>query len=475
MKEQLARLYKSNSFLGRAFKILAESVPYDYIKSSNYKKNIQRIKNFENLSKEEINDWKYKKLSMVIKNAYENVPFYNDLYKKAGFHPDDFLCLNDLSKIPMISKKDIRKTDNFINKKFNTKNLIPSYSGGSTATPLKIFIEKDQADIEASYYDYIWTKYGYHFGKDKCVIVKGDKIAHRNSENKLILAKENKILKTLILDSDYLNKLDYIDNYLCEIKNFNADVLFGYPSSIYQLAKLFKASNKRTPSFKLVLLASENTYVSQNKFIKKVFDAKDLFYHYGHSEQVLAAYKNQHSDDLAFIPSYGHVELIKDNKNIIGNDDTSIGELVGTNYSIGFPLIRYRTNDYARNSTKKNSMFADNMVVQSIEGRLQEFIVTKDMRLVSLVSVAGAHLKSISKARDSQYCQNKPGYLTLNIVQNNDDMFSKKDIMNVHRELDAKFENTVKTSINFVDRIYKSESNKKTMIKQDLNLSEYKL
>ena len=79
MKEQLAKLYNSKSFFGQVFKQLVEIIPYDFIKSSNYKNNIKTIKAFEDLSKDEINQWKYKKLVKVIENAYENVPFYNDL------------------------------------------------------------------------------------------------------------------------------------------------------------------------------------------------------------------------------------------------------------------------------------------------------------------------------------------------------------------------------------------------------------
>ena len=475
MKQKILRLYKSDHLIGRSAKYLFDKVPYSFFKSRNYISNIKELKHFEGLSESEIVKWKYNMLSKVIENAYYHSPFYSNLYKSNNFHPDEFRTLEDISKIPTISKQDITKnTDDLICKNYNKKNLIPSFSGGSSASPLKIYIEKDQADREASYFEYIYGKYGYRYGKDKCIIIKGDKIANIQND-KLVLSKIKPILKTLIFDSDYLNKLEYLDTYLTDIEDFESDVLFGYPSSIYQLARSIKASGKKPPHFRLILLASENTYDDQNQFIKDTFGAEDLFFHYGHSEQVIAAYKVNISNELAFIPSYGHVELLKNNKNIFGMDDSSIGELVGTNYSMGYPLIRYRTNDFAINSTKKKSMFNDQLVVNSIEGRLQEFIVTSDKRLVSLCSIAGAHLKSISKALDTQYMQKEPGQITLNIVENKNNPFTENDILEIKKELDEKLEHTVKTSIKIVNKILKLPSNKKSMISQSLNINDYAL
>ena len=62
------------------------------------------------------------------------------------------------------------------------------YSSGSTETPFKFYVERVKERIEASYFDHIWRKYGYKFAEDKCIVIKGDKIAHRKG-NKLVLSK----------------------------------------------------------------------------------------------------------------------------------------------------------------------------------------------------------------------------------------------------------------------------------------------
>ena len=473
MKRKLNKFLNDNSGIKKILWPLIGLFPFSAFKSKNYKRHLKTLEYFETLSKDEIEKWKYDSLKKVINNAYENIPFYNKLYRANNFNPSSFKSLQDIELIPTISKKDIKNNLNrFISKKFNKNKLVEKYSGGSTAAPLKFFLDEKQDDLEPSYYEFIWKKYGYNFGKDKCVVIKGDKIA-RTKNGIFSLSKYNPVMKTLTFDSDYLNKIDYIGYYLEDINNLKSEVLFGYPSSIYQLAKTIKASGRKAPKFRLILLASENTYTEQNNFMKEVFGSEDIFFHYGHSEQVLAAYKIFNSNELAFIPLYGHVELINDNKNILGRDDTSVGELVGTNYSMGFPFIRFKTNDYAVNSTSKNSMFSDNCVVNSIEGRLQEYIVTKDKRLVSLCTMGGAHFSSISKALETQYIQKNPGFLTFHVVENKEDPFTKMDIKNIKREMDEKFEYSIDTSVKIVEKITKLPSNKKSMIKQYLNINEF--
>lgn len=473
MKSYLRDLLKSNVYTHTLVSRVLDRIPFYFFKNLDYRENIETLKRYEKLSPEQINKWKYETLFKVIENAFNNVPFYSKLYKEHGFNPRDFNKLEDMDLLPMISKVDVKNNlEDFISIRAKKNELMVKYSSGSTETPFKFYVERMKERIEASYFDYIWRKYGYKFAEDKCIIIKGDKIAHHKG-NKLVLSRYSPRLRTLTFDSDYLNKLEYLQYYLDDFKKFGSEVLFGYPSSIYQLARSIEISGFKAPEFRLILLASENTYADQNEYIKNIFGAQNIFFHYGHSEQVLAAYKLLDSDRLSFIPTYGHVELIKNSENILGKDNFSIGELVGTNYSLSFPLIRFRTNDFAMNSSEGDSIFADQAIVNSIEGRLQEFIVTKDSRLISACTVAGAHLASVSKALEMQYVQHKPGFLVVQIVENPVDPLMDSDIKQLVSDLDRKFEFSVSTSVEIVASIPKLASHKRSMVNQALDTEKY--
>lgn len=50
------------------------------------------------------------KLVKQVKHVYENVPYYRDMMDKKGVNPEDIHGIEDLHKLPLISKTDLRET-----------------------------------------------------------------------------------------------------------------------------------------------------------------------------------------------------------------------------------------------------------------------------------------------------------------------------------------------------------------------------
>jgi len=63
----------------------------------------------ETLSREELNKLKNKNLRMVVKWAYENSKFYRRWFEKAEVKPEDIKGYDDLVKLPILRKEDLRK------------------------------------------------------------------------------------------------------------------------------------------------------------------------------------------------------------------------------------------------------------------------------------------------------------------------------------------------------------------------------
>ena len=47
------------------------------------------------------------KLKKTVKHGYENVPHYKEAFDKAGVKPEDIQTLEDITKLPLITKEDI--------------------------------------------------------------------------------------------------------------------------------------------------------------------------------------------------------------------------------------------------------------------------------------------------------------------------------------------------------------------------------
>ena len=65
-------------------------------------------KEIETMPVEEIKKMQSEKLVKQVKHVYENVPYYRDLMDKKGVTPDDIHGIEDLYKLPFLTKADLR-------------------------------------------------------------------------------------------------------------------------------------------------------------------------------------------------------------------------------------------------------------------------------------------------------------------------------------------------------------------------------
>ena len=60
-------------------------------------------------SRDQIRAWQNERLVPTVKRVYENVPYYRHLMEKKGVTPDDIKSVDDLHKLPFLTKEDLRK------------------------------------------------------------------------------------------------------------------------------------------------------------------------------------------------------------------------------------------------------------------------------------------------------------------------------------------------------------------------------
>ncbi len=65
-------------------------------------------KDLETMSREQMKALQSEKLVKQVKHVYENVPYYRDLMDKKGVTPDDIQNIDDLHKLPFLTKADLR-------------------------------------------------------------------------------------------------------------------------------------------------------------------------------------------------------------------------------------------------------------------------------------------------------------------------------------------------------------------------------
>jgi len=100
----------------------------------------QKLLRNEKFKPIELKKYQNKKIRALIKHSYENVPYYHSLLKKARIAPDDIRTIDDLRKIPISSKKNIRDATlkEIAAKNTDINSCILYSTSGSSGIPIKI-------------------------------------------------------------------------------------------------------------------------------------------------------------------------------------------------------------------------------------------------------------------------------------------------------------------------------------------------
>ncbi len=421
-------------------------------------------------SLDKIKAYQLQKLGKLLNHAYENVPYYRRVFDERRLKPKDIQDFSDLQKLPYLTKDIIReniddlKARNYPYNKFEYVTTSGTMSG--KMKPLGFYYEKGVSRAkEWAFIKTLWDRVGYQF-QNKCVMLRG---YVGKTSDKSNFFKYSVFGRWLIL-SPFLMSDENLPIYIDKIRRFKPKYIQAFPSEIYIIAKFMKENDiDPFPSLKALLCGSENLYQWQRKLLNDVFDCRTYSW-YGHAEQAVLAGGCEVSSNLHIIPEYGIVELVDSSDKIItsGNE---LGEIVATGFNNDImPFIRYRTMDLAKISDIDCECERNHRTITHIEGRLQEMIVTKDKKLISVTAILAAikRLESFPQLHSLQFIQERVGFLRLKIVKGAG--YSKEDENEILSSIDKNFQGSLETEIEYVDHIPTSDSGKHKFLIQKLDI-----
>ncbi|HEY9166486.1 MAG TPA: hypothetical protein VIS48_10030 [Candidatus Kryptonia bacterium] len=435
-------------------------VPFQLRMGRGYRQTMKLIRAQEFWNRKQIKEWQLANLKKIVSYAFESVPGYRQIYREAGVSPSELNTLEDIRHFPFVSKELLR--DNlreFTSDRIPKWKLLYRTTGGSTGIPFGFNILQADIEREAAFLHNAWARAGWQRG-EMSALLRG---AFVGSEKEIW--EYDPFLKDLRLSSYFLNARTY--SRFLEILSLKKPVhLQAYPSAATIFADLVLRNNDAGKlRFKLLLLGSENLYDWQKTKIMAAFPESRIFSWYGHAEQVLFAPMCEHSGNLHLDPFYGFAEILdrQDKETEAG----ATGELVGTSFwNLATPFIRYRTMDMARKGALECSECGRNyQLLSSIDGRLQELIVTKSGRFISMTAL-NMHSNVFDNVKQFQFRQTQAGKVTFNIVKNIN--YSNHDAENIRKELLKKLGTDVDLELAYVNKIEIPQSGKFRFLIQEL-------
>jgi phenylacetate-CoA ligase len=418
-------------------------------------------------TRDQLEEYQLQQLSTLLHHAYENVPYYRRVFDERGLKPKDIQDFKDLQMLPYLTKEDVRTNFNdLIARNIPKEQMDYGTTGGSTAIPLGLYIEKKTYKIRMAFEWREWNWMSYNFG-DKCVVLRGNVIS-RFENGKKAWWEYDSFNNYLILSSYDMTE-ENLFKYVDKIEEFQPRVIRAYPSSIDILARFIKQHdlkiNKRG-NIKAISTSSESLYQSQRELIEDVFDCK-VYDKYGNFEQVCIFGMCEKREGYHDFMEYSITEIIgKDGKPVTREDE--IGEIVGTGFTnYALPLIRYKPEDLVVWTNKRCSCGRELPLIKRIEGRLQELIVTKDKRLITLTALIFAqHFNAFSKIKQMQLVQEEEGRLVVMIVKI--EGYSARHEQEIRQKMQKSVDDQLDIDFSYVDEIPKTERGKYRFLIQKL-------
>jgi phenylacetate-CoA ligase len=376
-----------------------------------------------------------------------------------------------LHMLPVTDKLDIkRRPEDYLSRAMGHSARLEMFTGGSTRNPMQFYLQKHVSrPKEYAFIQDFRDRIGAHPG-DLMLALRGRTVASAAQPGGSIWMHEP-IKRQLILSSDHLEKR-YMPAYAQALAMHRPAYIEAFPSALFPLARWLAANPlpEFTRGVKGVMLYSENVYGFQMEKFREVFGCPILT-HYGHSERVLMAASMPDDDRYFFWPQYGHFELL-DAENRPITQPGKLGFVVGTSFDNKvMPFLRYRTGDLAVLSERGHPQLPGYPACERIVGRLQEFIVCRDQRLVSITTIGVAHFPELASVETIQYEQDRPGKLVLKVVA--DHPIDADQRHRIAAAVAAKTQGGCDVEVAQVESIARTPRGKARMLIQNLDIRRY--
>ena len=396
-------------------------------------------------------------LKNLLFHAYNNVPYYHHVLKKAGVVKNGKLRLANFGMIPILTKEIIRKrTGELISRDYGKRGWFYYASGGSTGEPVKLiqdrfFLKWVGATSKFYYKDIVGID--QTFARKILFWAATNDISGRINEFGKKTIKDI-LTNTVVLDSYTMTEAD-MRRFVRIVNSHKPEIIRGYAGSLYEFCRFVERRKLSIFSPKIVVSSAETLHGIMRKKIESVFGTK-----------VYDFYGSREVDGIAGECRYGllHVFMFNNYLEVLDRDNQAVKEgengriIVTTLHNFSMPLIRYEIGDMAVLGPEKCKCGKPLPTLRKVTGRQIDYFVREDGKIIY-----GAYFMHLFWAKDwvKAFKVAQEDYKRLRIL-----IVLRKEIANENekREIEEKIKLVMgkdcKLIWEFVDEIPKTKTGK---------------
>jgi len=313
------------------------------------------------------------KLRRLLHHAFDNVPFYREKFEQAGLKSEDIQTIEDLPKLPVVTKEEIRA--NFPHRvtagNIDPKRRIPGRTSGSTGRPLEFYTDRISRDKRSAAFAFFNSWAGVKYGDKSLLIglIHSRTVAEKVFEH----LRRHHCLSVLNINENNIVEVCY------RLARMRLDVIIANALAISWIAMVAKNNGIKIRPKKAVISTAQ--MLPSKKLLEDVFECP-VFNRYGSWEMSGAVAQNcPGSDRLHVNTELCILEIVDEEGKACATGQRGRVVITDLNNWV-MPFIRYDTEDGA--TVGEPCPCGRTLpVIENLEPRLEQYIQTPSGNTIS--------------------------------------------------------------------------------------------
>ncbi len=325
------------------------------------------------------NDWQKERLAYILHCAATRVPYYRTMWESRRRKGDNS-SWEILQNWPILKKETLRENPSaFVADDCDANRMYREQTSGTTGTPLALLHSRETLRHWYALFDARVREWNGFSRNDRWAIIGGQLVTPVRQVRPPYWVW-NAALKQLYLSAYHISA-DTVSHYFSALRTYKVRYILGYPSALAALAQYAHRLGIPPPGVQLAISNAEPLYDYQRESIALGFGCpvRDT---YGMAEYACGASECP-KGTMHLWPEVGVCEVLEDDA-VMPVFAGESGRLVATGLlNPDMPLVRYEVGDRIALSDSSDCACGRSLpIIQKIEGRSDDVIVTPDGRFV---------------------------------------------------------------------------------------------
>jgi phenylacetate-CoA ligase len=327
-------------------------------------------------------DTQSKRLKALVKHAFENVDVYRRKYDQAGVRPEDIQTIDDLHKLPIITRQDLIDgfPDAILARNCSRQDCQLAATSGSTGTPLKVYKDRSLLRRSALAIALANRMLKSQVGVEARAGVLAIEVDSPDSIEAIMQEEVAKLPRFLSRSFRAVDARKDPHEHIRIMAECQPDIVFAYPSVLRNIAVTAHEERLQLHQPKVLALSSELLDENTRRTVSSVFKGEMINMYMG-TEGGMMAMECRQRQGMHVACSGIVLEVVKDGKPVPPGVP---GSVVLTNLANrSTPIIRYSgMGDVAVFKGEACPCGSKLPLLKVIEGRIVDSVVLRDGRLV---------------------------------------------------------------------------------------------